>query len=249
MESTMPKVSIIVLAYDSLHYLVRTIESYLSNTAYENYEMIISHNPCGNKEIEDAIESVSKIWIENSDNNFKYIRNPTNIYHGPGIMAGMNLVNEDTKYVVLSNDDVFIPGSQEKWLSKLVDFLEKNPKVMSVTPSLYSEKETVYWIGKQDPKQPHHDFLHVAKGDPILPKNPISSCYNNFAICLVRKNLIDEFKIGISCPHYGSDSEFYNRVKEKYPEMESWVIPEIKLYHFNIFYKRINHNKDKIVEG
>jgi len=46
-----------------------------------------------------------------------------------------------------------------------------------------------------------------------------------------------------------SDSEFGNRIKEKYPQMKHMVLPEVKLYHFNIFAQRINHGKEKVIEG
>ena len=69
------------------------------------------------------------------------------------------------------------------------------------------------------------------------------------ACCLIRSHLIEEIPLGQNCPHYGSDSEFCNRVKDKYPEMEHWVIPSIKIYHWNIFALRSNHGQDKVVEG
>ena len=242
-------VSIIVLAYDNPNYLLRSVETLYRHNFYEPFELIVSHNPCGTGD-DQRIEEACNVWKKNW-NNFKYVRNKENLYHAKGTMEGFKLAvsGSNPDYVCFCNDDVFIPASQSGWLINLVKYIEENPEVATLTPSIYSEKERIYWVGKDDPKSPYHNLLHVPRGDPRIPKDPIETCYNNMAICLTRRHLVDEIPLGQSCPHYGSDSEFGNRIKEKYPEMKHMVFPEVKLYHYNIYAKRTNYKKDKTVEG
>jgi len=242
-----PKSSIIILAYDSPQHLIKTVETLRDHTDYLDFEIVISDNSIGTPK-EEEIRSLCIDYSGGWENIF-YIKNSENLYHGPGCMAGFSIVDKKSKYIVFANDDIFIPASQSYWLKKMVDFMEKDERAASVTPALYSEKETVYWVGKKNPDQPYHDFLHIPRGDERIPIYPTKTCYNNFALILTRRYLVEEIPIGQTCKHYGSDSEFANRIKDKYPDMEHWVIPEIKCYHFNLFAKRFNYGKDKIVDG
>ena len=127
--------------------------------------------------------------------------------------------------------------------------MEADENAATVTPCLLYPKETIYWIGKQDPEKPHHDFLHLPRGDERLPTKPLTSCYSNMACCLIRRYLLEEIKLGVDTPpHYGSDSGFCNKVKELHPQMEHWVLPYIKIYHWNIYNLRTNRD-DPVVDG
>ena len=242
-------VSIIVLAYDNSKYLFRSVETLYRHNNYEPFELIVSHNPSETEE-DQKIEEACNVWKKNWS-NFKYIRNEENLYHAKGTMEGFKLAisGSDPDYIILCNDDIFIPASQSNWLIKLVRYMEKNPEVATLTPAMYSEKERIYWVGKDDPKSPYHNLLHVPRGDPRIPKDPVETCYNNMAVCLTRRYLVDKIPLGQTCKMYGSDSEFCNRVKAKYPHMKHMVLPEVSVYHFNIYEKRINYKKDEVTKG
>lgn len=244
-----PKVGLVILAFDNVDFFSRAVKSIFANTDYENFELIAVHNPCEDEEINQKILAELSIF-RNDYEKFSYIINETNLYHGPGSMKGVNLLSSECKYVALLNDDIFIPGNQLDWLSKMVTFMEENPKAATVTPSLYHMKESLYWCGRT-PGKAEHMYLHLPKGDSRIPTKPFTTESNNMAICLTRKNLLDEFSLsdeGVPT-HYGSDEAYYNRIQRKYPEYEHWVIPEIKLYHENIYAIRTNRGKDKKVEG
>lgn len=244
-----PKVSIVLLAYDNLEFFVRAIESLQRNTSYPNFEIIVAQNSCKDESVRRKISKTCDDFYEKYD-NFKFTINKENLYHAKGCASAFFFLDKECKYVVFANDDIFIPGNQLEWMTKLVSFMEENPKAASVTPCSLYPKETIYWCGKQDPNQPHHDFLHLPRNDPRLPKKPITTCYNNMCLMMTRRYFLDEIKLGIDTPpHYGSDSGFCNRVKELHPEMDHWVIPEIKVYHYNIYALRDNHNDDPVVDG
>jgi len=242
-------VSIIVLAFDNFKYLFRSVETLYHHNDYKNFDLIVSHNP-SDTEDDQKIEEACSVWIEKWP-NFEYIKNKENLYHAKGTMEGFKLAISSSNpfYVCFCNDDVFIPASQSDWLVKMVAYMEEHPEVATLTPSMYSEKERIYWVGKTDPESPYHNLLHVPKGDPRIPREPVETCYNNMAIHLTRRYLVEKIPLGQTCPHYGSDSSFCNQIIEKYPEMKHMVLPEVKLYHLNIFAKRSNYKKDKTVEG
>lgn len=246
-KAEVPKVSIIILPFDNLEYFIRSAESLHENTAYPNFEIVTVHNPCSSEEINAKIKEACDIFFNNW-NNFKYRINAENYFHAKGCMEGVRMLSSDVKYVVLANDDIFIPGYQLEWLTRLVSFMEENPLVATVTPSLYhSGKNTVYWCGRHGDTGTH-DFLHYPMNDPRIPKDPVETSYNNMAICVIRKYLLDEIPLGQTTLHYGSDSEFASRIKDKYPEMKHFVIPSVKLYHDNIYALRTNRGQ-KEVEG
>ena len=247
-EKIDPKVSIVILPYDNYEFFVRATESLHGNTDYSNFEIIVSHNPCKSEETNTQIKEFCEACTGRWD-NFKYIVNETNLYHAKGNARGIEIADPESKSIVLANDDIFIPGNQLNWLTKLVKFAEADENVATVTPCLLYPKETIYWLGKQNAENPQHDFLHLPRGDERLPKEPLTTCYNNMACCLIRKTLLDEIELGVdTTPHYGSDSSFCNKVKELHPEMEHWVLPSIKVYHWNIYYLRTNRD-DPIIDG
>ena len=243
-----PLVSIVILPFDNLEFFIRAVESFHENTDYPCFQIVVSHNPCENKETNRKIKAACDKYYNNW-NNFLFRINEKNLYHAKGCMAGFEVINPDSKYVVFANEDIFIPANQLEWLKKMVEFMERDDNAASVTPCSLSPKERIYWCGKQNPENPQHDFLHLARNDERIPKEPLTTCYNNMALMITRTSLVKEFPLGQSCPHYGSDSEFANRIKDKYPDMRHWVIPEIKIYHWNIYNLRENHNKDKVVDG
>jgi len=242
-----PMVSIIPLAFDQPKALEKTIKTLVHHNDYPCFEVVISDNSIETP-ASDEINRLCTNWVGELGNVF-HVRNKKNLMHGAGCMAGFNGSDPESKYICFANDDIFIPASQSDWLVKLVAFMEKNPNVATVTPAMYYPKETVYWIGKTDPEKQYHDFLHYPKGDHRLPTEPRTSCYSNFALVVTRRYLVEEIPIGQNCPHYGSDSEFANRIKDKYPDMEHWVLPDVKIYHYNLFAKRCNHGKEDKTKG
>ena len=240
-----PKVAVVIVPYDSYDFFERSASSILENTEYPNFEIIVSHNPCKDGKINAQIKAWSTLSTP-THAKVHYLRHEANLYHAEASQKGMAVSNIDAKYIVLCNDDIFIPANQLNWMQKMVDFMEADKNAATVTPCLlYPRKETIYWIGKQNPDQPMHDFLHASRSDPKLPREPITTCYNNMAICMTRKKLMEEIPLGQSCSHYGSDSEFANRIRDKYPEMKHWVIPEIKCYHWNAYNTRENHGSEE----
>lgn len=228
-------VSIIYVAYNQPKILKESIISLIENTTYENYEIIISHNktiPTIDEEIRNFSNEISSLY----NKKILYIYNSKNLKFGPGIMEGFKL--SSGSLICTMNDDTFFSKENSNWLEKLVEKMEEDPFIATITPSMYHKNKTIYWIGKKKASSKFHDFLHAKENDPRLPKELYESCYNNMACCLIRRELVEEFPIGKYHPHYGSDSDFCFRIKKKYEKMKHVVFPESKIFHFNIYQKR-----------
>jgi len=235
MKNFKDKISIIVVAYDQPELLKNNLVSLVENTSYKNFEIIISHNRT-NASIEGKVKEVY-IYLNNLyPKIFSYVLNNKNLKFGPGIMEGFKLSTGEL--ICVLNDDTFFPPEYSDWLEKLVNFVNEDLYIATLTPSMYHKSHTVYWIGKKNPAKPLHDFLHVKENHPSLPTEPYEVCYNNMACCLIRRELIEEFPIGSDYAHYGSDSGFCSRVKAKYPKMKHMILPEAKIIHFNSYDKR-----------
>jgi len=240
-----PKISIVVLAFDNSEALNKTLTTLVRNTDYPNFEVIVPVNPSGDETLDSKVKKV--VTFFEVEHKIKAVFLKENLFHARGCMEGFKL--SEGELICFCNDDIFIPASQSDWLTKMVNFLLSDENIATLTPAMYSIKERVYWIGKSNAEKSYHDFLHIPRGDPSLPTRPVETCYNNMAIHLTRRYLIEEIPLGQSCPHYGSDKEYCDRIREKYPNMKHIVLPEVKVYHFNIFNQRINHGKEKKIEG
>jgi len=111
----MEKVSIITRCYNKLEYTIRCVESVRRYTRYGNYEHIIINNNSddGTKEWLD--------WI--SKNKLEYFKNvvPFNMDKNYGDWGGMlkslDLVSEDSEYIVQMDNDIEIKDTD--WIQKM----------------------------------------------------------------------------------------------------------------------------------
>jgi GT2 family glycosyltransferase len=237
------KVSIIIPAYDHPDLLNLCLNSIFENTNYKNFEILVSANRCegssniNNSDINNRISNICNNFFEKFPKNFKFILNAINLKFGPGVMAIFPFASGE--FICTFNDDTIIPQNSRDWLDKLINVFSSNKNIASVTPCLLHKNRTIYWIGKQNPLNKFHDYLHYEEFDARLPKRMITSCYNNMACCLIPRYLVEEFSIGRRNPHYGSDSDFCSDVLQKYKDMKHVVLPEVKIFHYNIYNERI----------
>jgi len=116
-----PKVSLILLSYNSPKMLKETIESVLSRSFYPNFELIIVDNN-SDKETINVINSYK------TNKKIKIILNKENY----GFAKGNNIGTEKSTgdYIVLINNDILVtPG----WISRLV-FHANKPNIGLVGP-------------------------------------------------------------------------------------------------------------------
>jgi len=111
----MEKVSIITRAYNKLEYTIRCVESVRRYTRYSNYEHIIINNNSD----DGTTEWLN--WVHN--NKLDYFKNvvPFNMNKNYGDWGGMlrslDLVSEDSEYIVQMDNDIEIKDTD--WIQKM----------------------------------------------------------------------------------------------------------------------------------
>ncbi|MEG1925738.1 MAG: glycosyltransferase [Ruthenibacterium sp.] len=118
-EHAVPKISIVVLTYNSLEINKMCISSILNKTAYPNYQLIVVDNASTDGTVEYLKELDSK-----HISNVKVVLNTENLGFAAGNNVGMRLVDEG--YTVLLNNDVLVTRG---WLTGMVKHMENDSKL------------------------------------------------------------------------------------------------------------------------
>jgi len=114
----MPRISVIIVAYNKDQYIKKTIESVLSQT-YQDFEIIIVNNGStdNTKQVIESINSPKIKYIELKDNQ------------GASYAANLATLESNSEYIaLLCADDVFLPQK----LEKQIDFLDKYSNIGAV---------------------------------------------------------------------------------------------------------------------
>jgi len=122
-----PKISVVVLNYNGLTYLKRTIRSLL-NLKYPNYELIVVDNGSNDKSV-DYLKNIKQIRL---------IENKKNLGYSKGKNLGVNRAKG--KYILFLDDDILIKDVYV--LNKILKvYLRlKTPAIMSIL--LVNDNET-----------------------------------------------------------------------------------------------------------
>lgn len=110
--STIPKVSIIIVNYNTLHQLKRCLPS-LQNLSYQDFEVIV---------VDNASIDGSADYIEQEFPHFRIIRSSENLGYTGGNNVGFKYASGD--YIAILNPDTKM---EPDWLDRLVVALESNP--------------------------------------------------------------------------------------------------------------------------
>jgi GT2 family glycosyltransferase len=118
-----PKVSIIILNWNTKHFLEKFL-SPLLQTDYPNFEVIVADN--GSKD-------GSTDLIEEKFKNVKLVKFDKNYGFAGGYNRSFKFA--DGKYIVLLNSDVEVTPN---WLNPIINFMEENPDVFACQPKILS---------------------------------------------------------------------------------------------------------------
>lgn len=119
------KLSTIIISYNRLEYLKKTVESYLTVTLEnprldkEGSDFILIDNASEEPGFAQYLETVAK------ETPFKVIINPVNVGWGAAVNQALKEVKND--WILLSNSDVIYNDSN--WLARCVDAYERNPSL------------------------------------------------------------------------------------------------------------------------
>ncbi|MEM3891694.1 MAG: glycosyltransferase family 2 protein [Nitrososphaerales archaeon] len=128
-----PLVSVIIVHHTGFEILKSCLDS-LFNTEYSNFKVILVDNGSD----DGSVKSVEELFR----GKLNVVRSGVNL----GFIGGNNLalkqLDEDSKYVVLLNNDTVV---DRFWLKMLVEVAEKDKTVGALMPKLLSLREPTYF--------------------------------------------------------------------------------------------------------
>ena len=122
----------IIIPSDSIENISESIESIVSNTNYENYEIVVVTKT-------SLIKRLQKIF---SDKRIKFSQYDLPFNFSDKCNTGAQTANGDI--LIFYNDDV--RPMQEDWVQELIEFLSY-PDVGGVSPKLVYENDTIQYAG------------------------------------------------------------------------------------------------------
>lgn len=136
MNTSLPKVGIIVLNYNGQACLLRCLDSLL-RLCYQNFFIVV---------VDNASEDDSFLSAKEHFPHVLFIANKTNI----GFAAGMNMgisaaLEKGAQYVWLLNNDAVVESDT---LSFLIDAAQECPKAGLLSPYIFNASTGILWFGK-----------------------------------------------------------------------------------------------------
>lgn len=127
-----PLVSIIIPVYNQIHYTYNCLKSIIENSGDIAYEVIIGDD-CSTDLTKDIKDFVENIYVSKTPENLRFLRN-------------CNLAAKQArgKYILFLNNDTQV---QKKWLSSLVDLIERDEKIGMVGSKLLYPDGTLQEAG------------------------------------------------------------------------------------------------------
>ncbi len=109
----MPKLSILITAYNQTQLLRWNISTLLQN-APDDYEIVIQDD-CSTEPVEELVQSFH-------DPRIRYYRNPVNYGHDRNVIEGFKNCKGEAVFLLRSSDTI-LPGK----IRTILDFIERNP--------------------------------------------------------------------------------------------------------------------------
>jgi glycosyltransferase involved in cell wall biosynthesis/predicted SAM-dependent methyltransferase len=127
-----PMVSIIIVNYNQKEYSLKTIESILRWTKdYPNYEIKFIDSGSTDDSINYIQNEISKRFNNGYQDKLSLIRQEENIGWVKGINLGLKCIHEESKFVILCNNDIQI--TQSGWLQRMLTHFSEDTGAVGPT--------------------------------------------------------------------------------------------------------------------
>ncbi len=222
MEGKQPKVSIVMLSYNTEDYTIQALKS-MKDTDYNNYEIIL---------IDNGSEEKSRINLRKFLENFE-IKNKIiykEISPNQGFSGGCNIgiyeaLQSNSDYVLLLNNDIKIIRSN--WLKLFVESSEGDEKIGIVGCKMLRPDGAQYGAG---------GVSIINMPDGIYPRDNLNKTRECDYVCgaafLIKKQVIE--KIGFIdegfLPAYYEETDFCFRAKKA--GYKTIYVPKITIIHY-----------------
>lgn len=213
-----PKVSIIVVNYNTKELTGKCIDSVLNSGTKVGYEIIVVDNG-----------SVEKLKIKSE--KLKIIENKENLGFSRANNQGIEKARGD--YILLLNSDVKVTKGS---VDALYSFAKSNPKIGAVVPRLLNPDESIqgsvfrlptvvraikqYWLGEKNLLD-----KYAPKGElPITVEAAVMACFMITPQAIKKIGLLDERYF-----IYFEDLDYCRRVRRA--SLKVYYLPKVKVYH------------------
>jgi GT2 family glycosyltransferase/glycosyltransferase involved in cell wall biosynthesis len=235
LESSKPKVSLVVLTYNNLNLTKECLDSIERNTEYDNYEVIVVDNLSTDETREYLIQNYSK------KENYTIILNDENVGFAAGNNIGLEKATGDI-LVVLNNDTYVSPF----WLGGLVKAFKQNPDLGLVGPVTNN-------IGNESKINIHYDSWSEMN---VKSLQYITSHSNQlyrmdclaFFCAAIRRDVYEEIG-GISLDYglgFFEDDDYCKRVKEAGWGMAA-VEDSFVHHHLSASFNQLKNNRKELL--
>ncbi|MEM6751976.1 MAG: glycosyltransferase family A protein [Cyanobacteria bacterium P01_C01_bin.38] len=201
----MPKISVIIPAYNAMNYLPDTLDNLLKQT-YSDFEIIIVND--------GSSDSIKQWFSQFKDPRLKLINQEN---QGAGIARNTGITNAEGEYLAfLDADDIW----ESTKLEKQASILEENPQVGLV----YSWVEYISETGQSTGRI----VKHQAEGN-VWEKLILRNLVECGSVAMVRRSCFDD--VGIFDKNLSSfveDWDMWLRIAERFPFK---VIEEVLVYY------------------
>ena len=201
----MPKISVVIPAYNAMHYLPETLNNLLKQT-YDDFEVIIVND--------GSSDNIEQWFSQLQDQRIKLISQQN---QGAGIARNTGIVNSQGEYIAfLDADDIW----ESTKLEKQIRILEDNSEVGLV----YTWVEYVNDNGESTGRV----LKHIAEGN-VWEKLIESNLIECGSVAMVRRSCFDD--VGIFDLNVGSfveDWELWLRIASRFPFK---VVKEVLVYY------------------
>lgn len=213
--------SIIIVNYNGSRFLPDCLNSIYQNTHQAKFELILIDNNSSDNSVELVKSGFPSVNI---------IENKKNLGFSQANNQGLNIFRG--RYALLLNNDTIVKAGA---LDRLVEFMDRSPKVGACGPRLINPDGTPQ----------HQGGLFARKF--WLAKEPVKAPYVIGAALLVRRSVIE--KVGLMDEHFffsNDDLDWCRRIK--HAGWAIYFVPQAEIIHYGGFTIK-QFNQELFVEG
>lgn len=248
-----PIVSIIIVSYNTASLTDKCVEHALASTGFKHgqLEIIVVDN--------NSSDNTSAL-LNKKYPSIKVIRSDKNLGFGGGNNLGVSKATSD--YILLLNTDAFLKPNS---LSKLLSFLVNNKDVLAVAPKLAYQNgkiqqslgyfptplRVVGWMWGLDKlplikklfPNPYHYYDVSKYHADLTPDWLMGAC-----VLLKKDHYLSISGFNESIFMYGEEVELFYRLKKKYPNQTTRLMPSVVVTHLGSYSSKANNTSSLISE-